>query len=265
MVLRLPRRMNKTVVFMLCLFVISYVIFMLHQLPVTTVVSWVPQKTLQRSGVQLTGLSGTIWHGQTAQLRFNGFSLSNLSWQLHALPLLWGDIALDFKYRQTDAFGKGNAITGFSGAALELASVQCSFPAAQLMPLFYGFPMALDGQLSADIKQATISKGQQLSLQGEMLWREAALSAPQHIVFGDLQVKMQAKDRGTVLTVQDQGGPLQLQGQISVQGNGRYETNISIAARNTASKALTQSISILGARDAQGNVQIRYKGKLPNW
>ena len=263
--MRIKFRINKTVVLMSVLFAVSYMIFMLQQLPAKTAIDWLPKDVLQRSNLRMIGLRGTIWNGQMSQLRLNGFSLANISWQLKALPFLWGDVAYSFKFRQKDAFGKANAVTDFGGVTLDLTSLQSSFPAAQLMPLFYGFPIAIDGQFATDIKHATISKGDQLSLQGEMQWREAALSAPQHILFGDLLVKMQAKDKGTILTVEDQGGPLQMQGQITVQGNGSYVTNLSIAARNTASKALEQSISFLGAKDAQGNMQINYKGKIPNW
>lgn len=258
-------RLNKTQLLMLALFAVSYVFFMLQQLPAKTVVQWLPKDMLQRSKVQLTGVTGSIWNGHAVKLRLNGFGLSNLSWQLHTWPLLLGDVSLAIKFRQTDAFGKAEVKTDFGGKELVLSSVQGGFPATQLMPLFYGFPIALAGQLTTDIQEATIRKGQQLSLQGELLWREASLTAPQHILFGDLQVKMQAQDTGTVLSVQDQGGPLQLQGQVTVQGNGAYETNIRVSARSTASKALAQSISILGVRDAQGNVQIKQKGKLPNW
>ena len=258
-------KLNKTLILFLILFASSYSFFMLQQLPAKTVVQWLPKNMLQRSNVRLMGVTGTLWNGQLAKLRLNGFGLSNLTWQLHAWPLILGDVSLGVKFRQTDAFGKGEITTDFGAEKIVMSSVQGGFPATQLMPLFYGFPIALDGQLTADIKTATIQKGQHLSLQGELLWREAALSAPQQILFGDLQVKMQAKDKGTVLSVQDQGGPLQLQGKITLQGNGAYETNIMVATRSSASKALAQSISILGVRDAQGNVQIKYKGKLPNW
>ena len=162
---QLPLRINKTIVLMLCLFVISYVFFILHQLPVKTVVHWLPQKTLQRSNLQLNGLSGTIWNGQTAQLRLSGFSLSNLSWQLHALPLLWGDIVLAFKFRQTDGFGKGNATTDFSGETLQLSAVQSGFPAAQLMPLFYGFPIALEGQVVDWVQSQVAVQDEQTTFQ----------------------------------------------------------------------------------------------------
>ena len=261
--MRLP--LNKPLISLIILFVVSYAFFMLQQLPAKTVMQWLPKNMLQRSNIRLIGVTGTLWNGEVAKLRLNGFGLSNLSWQLHTWPLLFGDVSMGIKFRQSDAFGKAEVQTSYSGEQVTMSSVQGGFPATQLMPLFYGFPIALAGQLTTDIKQATISKGQQLSLQGELLWREAALSAPQHILFGDLQVKMQAKDKGTVLSVHDQGGPLQLQGQITVQGNGAYTTNILVSARSSASKALAQSISILGVRDAQGNVQIKQKGKLPNW
>lgn len=258
-------RLTKTTILFVSLFLLSYVFFMVRQLPANIAIQWLPQNVLQANNIRLQGIGGTIWNGQLTQARLNGFTLSNVAWQLHSMPLLWGDVAVAFKFRQADAFGNAEVTTDFGGVEAVLSSVQGSFPASQLMPLFYGFPIALDGQVSAEIQQAIISKGQQLSLRGEMLWREAALSAPQHILFGDLQVKMQPRDKGTVLTVQDQGGPLQLQGQIVVQGNGSYATTISVSARPTASKALAQSISILGNRDAQGNVQIQQQGKLPNW
>ncbi|MFO7603263.1 MAG: type II secretion system protein N [Gammaproteobacteria bacterium] len=258
-------RLTKTTLLVLLIFISSYVLFMLQQLPARTVVGWLPPQSLQGGAIQLNGVSGTLWQGQVAQLRLNGLSVSNLSWQLQGWPLLWGDIALGFRFRQSDASGAGRLNTDIAGEQLLLSAVQGRFPAAQLMPLFYGFPIVLAGEVNAVIEQATLSKGQQLSLQGELLWREAALTAPQHIPLGDVQVKMQAREQGTILTVQDQGGPLELQGQISLEGDGTYQTTLAVSARPAASPALAQSISILGQRDAQGRVQILQRGKLPNW
>jgi len=250
---------------MLIVFAVTYVFFLLYQLPASQLLRWIPPQNLQRSHIRLSELHGTVWHGQAGQVHLHSFGLSNLSWRLDALPLLLGSVSLGFKFRQADAYGQAEVKTGFSGETLDLSAVRGSFPAANLMPLFYGFPIALAGQVTADIKQATLRQGQQLSLQGELLWREAALTAPQAIQLGDLQVKMQAKGTGTVLSVQDQGGPLQLQGQVTVQGNGSYETHITVSARSSASQALAQSISILGPRDAQGYVKITQRGRLPNW
>ena len=258
-------RLTKTTVAMLIVFAVSYVFFMLQQLPANQLLRWLSQQSLQRSHIRLSDVRGTLWHGKAGQVHLNGFGISNVSWRLHAWPLLWGNVRLGFKFREADAFGQGQVNTGFSAQKVVFSSVRGSFPAADLMPLFYGYPIALAGQVTADIQEATLRKGQQLSLQGELLWREAALTAPQAIQFGDLQVKMQAKGMGTVLSVQDQGGPLQLQGQVTVQGNGTYETHVTVSARSTASQALAQSISILGPRDAQGYVQISQRGRLPNW
>jgi len=258
-------RFTKTSVGMLILFVISYLFFMLQQLPATKAIQWLPKNTLQGGNIRLSGLSGTVWRGRAAQLHLNSLGLSNLSWRLHAWPLLWGNVSLGFKFRQADAFGRGDVKTGFNAQRLVMSAVRGSFPATRLMPLFYGYPIALAGQVTVDIQRATLRKGRQLSLKGELIWREAALTAPQAIQFGDLQVKMQPKAMGSVLRVQDQGGPLQLQGTITLQGNGAYDSNISISARSSASPALVQSINILGRRDAQGNVQISRRGKLANW
>lgn len=253
--------MTKKMTLLVVLFVVSYVFFMLQQLPANQLMRWMPQ----HSPVRLNDIRGTIWNGQAGQVHINGFSISNLSWRLQAWPLLLGNIALGVKFRQADAFGQGQLRTGYNAQHVMLTAVRGSFPAANLMPLFYGYPIALAGQVTANIQQATLRPGQQLMLQGELLWREAALTAPQAITLGDLQVKMQPKGSGTVLTVQDQGGPLQLDGQVTVQGNGSYETNISVAARSSADRTLAQSISILGQRDAQGNVHISQRGRLPGW
>ncbi len=41
-------------------------------------------------GLELTGIEGTLWQGQAAQVRWQGMSLGDLNWDLHLSAYCWG-------------------------------------------------------------------------------------------------------------------------------------------------------------------------------
>ncbi|WP_000816416.1 type II secretion system protein N, partial [Vibrio cholerae] len=69
-------------------------------------------------GLELTGIEGTLWQGQAAQVRWQGMSLGDLNWDLHLSALLLGQLEADIRFGRgssTQLRGKGVLGIGLSG------------------------------------------------------------------------------------------------------------------------------------------------------
>lgn len=240
-------------------FVLGYTFFLLITLPASVAYGFLAPKHFQVSGIE-----GTLWSGQANQVQAKGIPLEKLQWQLNALSFLVGSVSVDVKFQDDTTMGEGNIRIALGGE-MTLQDWQIRFPAQLLMPLLYGLPIALDGQLSGKIFHLVIDPGQAFILEGRVVWQDAGLTAPNELRLGDLQLTMEPDDQGSKGVLADQGGPLLAEGVLHIGADGKYSLQAQLAARSTAHKSLQQALSMLGRTDAKGKVTFKRRGKLPSW
>ena len=257
-------RLGKRGTMMLVLGVVAYLSFMLANFPAGAAYKYIVSPFDKGKKISLQGMNGTLWQGEAAQARIAGFNLGKLSWDLRLHSLFTGKLGVDLHTK-----GDGSRIDGLARVGMDqtlyLDNLQGRIPAASLMPLFYGFPIAIGGQISADIKHAEIRQGKRLDLDGKMVWHSAALTAPQPVNLGDLFVAMLPEADGTKLLLSDQGGPLTLEGTIQVKHNGQYKANIYLGTRDDKQPALSNGLKMMGRTNPDGKVLVSRTGKLQNW
>lgn len=257
-------RMSKRWIGFTVLGVVAYVYFLLANFPAGAGFKYVVAPLDRGKAVNLQGLSGTVWSGQAAQARIAGLNLGKLSWDLKLLSLLTGKLGVDLLSVGSDSRIEGKVQARFDQTLL-LDKLQGKIPAQTMMPLLYGFPIALAGQIDADIQHAEIKPGQRLDVEGKVVWHSAALTAPQAVELGDLFVALRPDKEGTKLLLSDQGGPLTLEGTIQVKHNGQYKLNIYLGARDKNATALSNGLKMLGRTNPQGKVLVSRTGQLRNW
>lgn len=257
-------RFNRRAATLIALGVLAYCYFLVVNLPAGAAYKYFIAPLDRGKKVNLQGLSGTLWQGQAAQARIASLNFGKLNWDLQVLSLFTGKLGLDLLTVGNDSRIEGRVKAG-SGRTLYLDNLHGKIPAQMLMPLFYGFPVAITGQISADIKHARIAQGERLTLEGKMVWHAAALTAPQAVELGDLFVAMRPDKDGTKLLLSDQGGPLTLDGTIQVRHNGQYKLNIYLGTRDNNQTALANGLKMLGRTNPQGKVLVSRTGKLKNW
>lgn len=257
-------RMNKRWTGFIVLGVVAYAYFMLTNFPAATTYQYFIAPLDKAKKVKLQGLSGTLWSGQAAQASIANLNFGKLNWDLRLFPLFTGKLGLDLLTEGNDSRIEGRVKAGFD-QILYLDKLQGKLPARMLMPLFYGFPIAISGQITADIKHAEIKQGKRIDVEGKMVWYSAALTAPQAVELGDLFVAMRPDKNGTKLLLSDQGGPLTLDGTIQLKHNGQYKLNIYLGTRDKNQSALGNGLKMLGRTNPQGKVLISRTGRLKNW
>lgn len=244
--------------------VAAYLYFMLVNFPAGAAYQYFVVPFDRSKQLNLQGLSGTLWQGQAAQARIASLNFGKLNWDLNLLSLFTGKLGVDLLTTGNDSRIEGTAKAGFN-QTLYVDALQGKIPAAMLMPLFYGFPVSIDGHITADLKTAEVKKGKRLSLDGKLVWYNAKLTAPQTIELGDLFVAMRPDKNGTKFLLSDQGGPLTLDGTVMVKHNGQYKVNVYLGTKDKSQTALSNGLKMLGRTNPQGKVLVSRTGRLRNW
>lgn len=206
-------------------------------------------------------LEGTVWAGSTS-LGIADRTVDQFHWRLHVLPLLLGRIELGFESRDGEFAGHGTVGRRLSGD-LYLQDLELRLPGPWLSAWIPALaPYRPEGYAEVQMEGLEIDNGVPVSMEGTLVWRNAALGLPQSTALGDLRLNAEPDGERTKATLSDGGGPLRAQGLLIIEPDGRYQFNGSLAARDNAQPHLSQRISLLGPPGPDGSVAVSSKGKL---
>jgi hypothetical protein len=130
------------------------------------------------------------------------------------------------------------------------------------------FPPGWSGSLELAIERAAVRHGRLSALQGRArLLQLRCVQPPADLGSVELDVPAPALDaadgtRPIVGALRDIAGPLSLQGQAQLSGDGAYEISGTVAPRGGASTDLQQALQLLGPPDAQGRYAFTLAGTL---
>jgi general secretion pathway protein N len=262
----MPRlRITKTGRRLIYLGVLAYLIFLLHALPASFLTHYILPSVKAARTVNLQGVRGSIWQGQAADARINNFSLGKLQWSVRSWGLLLGKLKLNLKVGEDNVRGSGYVSLGLGGA-LTAEDVNMQFPATTLMPLMYGYPISIAGDLRGNLKDVEIERGRILQAQGRIVWQNAAIRAPQNIEMGNFLVTLEPLNLGSKVVIKDQGqGPVQAEITVYLKGSGEYRMNGWLKARDASQQSITEALRLIGRADNSGRYWVGYNGTLRGW
>lgn len=256
-------KINKTGLGFIGLGVGAYLCFMIASFPATVAYKHIIKPADRGRVLNLQGLSGTLWAGTSAQTRIANISLGKLHWDMQLLRLFTGKLALDVIIENSNSRLEGELAAGFD-KQIQLDNFRGSLPVQTFMPLFYGMPFAMSGDVKADIAHAEITPGKKLVVDGKVTWRNAALTAPQPQEFGDLFMVFRPQPDGSKILLSDQGGPLSIEGTVQVKNSGEYKVNVLLGT-NGKNENLHNALKLMGRTNPKGKIQISRTGRLRNW
>lgn len=239
---------------------LAYVVFLLTTFPVDR--AYAMLKDRLPPAVQLYELDGSVWHGEAGVAQLGGYRVEPLAWDYRPLGLLAGrvDIAVRFSKDQV----RGSGVVGISpGGDLHVADADVSLPVEELARAFRLPVIKLAGEVSTSVTTLQVSGQRLTEADGVLLWQQAQVIRPQALRLGDLEAVFETRDGVIEGTLRDKGGPLQLEGLVTIQADGSYELNASLASRDDTQPALSQTLRRLGRPGPDGKVSVNYSGTLP--
>lgn len=242
------------------LIIIGVVCYLLFAL-VLTPASWWLKLVSVPPELQLGKVSGTLWQGDIAAVRYQQLQLNEVSWNFKPLALFSGKLqfAVNSGSLQDPAMPYVSALAsyGFGGVAVSDALVK--LPVAQLVPLLpLPLPVAASGELVLDVVQFNQGQPRCTVLAGNSSWQNARLQTPTgswlelQSLFGQLRC-----DNGTVVLETDGANILGLQVKAVVNAE-QVLVNGTLKPDASMPQEVHQAMQFLGKPDAQGRYPIRF-------
>lgn len=242
-----------------------YLLFLIALFPATQAYRFAAEP-LARAAPELTlaGLEGSVWSGRAGMVAYRQTALGQASWQLSPLALLLGKARLNALMQSQEGYLQSIIAVPLAGGPIELSDVEGRLPVMELARLGPSLPLALDGVVSLTLPALVIDSGGRIvAAEGSLVWHQAAMTAPQALALGDLQLLLHTEDADRVVgDISDRGGPLHIEGTLQLTPDGDYRVTATLAAAPDAPAALAQSLGWLGKPDAQGRYHLNYNGRL---
>lgn len=238
----------------------AFIIFLVMQFPAERAYALWKRGPGAGQPVVLAGVSGSVWEGSAQRALINGQQLEGLSWHLKPWTVLLGSLEMDYEIRLKDGFLRGSMAADPQGAVM-FESIEAKLPLAQIADKTLA-ALRPTGTMNLNLQHVNWTGQTLLSAEGRIVWSGAGISLLQALEFGDLSLTLENRDDAVVGELSDGGGPLQAEGLLTIQPDGRYQFTGSFAAREGARSTLGQALSALGRAGADGRIQITQSGNL---
>lgn len=240
----------------------AFLAFAVAMLPAAAAYRWVANDDLR-----LSGIDGTVWSGRAALASVGDLAVRDLRWSLDALPLLLGRVSARTQARLADGFVDTEFRASADGHVV-LRNLQLSTNTAALAGLFQ--LGAMQGQVSVTLDRAEFADGQPIDAVGTA--RLGNLLAPtfmptgrgELLPLGSYELAFEETGgQGILARFRDTGGPLEVNGTLQVDIDGRYRIEAAATPRTEAPPELVQGLELLaGPPDASGRSVLELTGSL---
>jgi general secretion pathway protein N len=240
--------------------VVVYVVFLLTTFPADRAYALLKGRLPPQ--VQLYGLEGSVWHGRAQVAQLGRYRVAPLSWQYRPLALLTGRVAV--KVAMERGAGRASAVVGLSrGGNVRLTDVDVALPADEVVDLLRLPVIQVNGAVNARLDSLLLQAGHVTAVDGTLSWDQAQVIRPQPLQLGGLEAKFDTKDGAVKGTLRDKGGPLLVDGIVTLKGDGSYQVNANVGTRDNTQPALNRIINSMGRQGPGGKVQVNYIGRMP--
>lgn len=239
--------------------VAAYLVFLAVLAPAGDLYGWLAPRL---PAVALSGVDGSVWAGRTARVIVSGRDLGAAQWRLHPGALLLG--RLEYRLRWSGQMGEGRTLVGHGVVGRPyVRQLHAELSASRLAALLgASLPVSVGGALHADLKSVSFSRGWPAAASGNVTWEHARLMEPINVDLGTLVLRLKDAKGGIQGVLSNQGGPLQVHGQVSLAGAGNYQLRATLKPTGAQAGKLRSVLRYLGPPDAQGRYSLVWSGVL---
>lgn len=250
----------KRIITLVALAAVSYTGFMLAELPAAFVWRHAPKMP----GIELEGLSGSLWSGSAQELTINGIELQAVSWDLQPSALLTGKASADVEVGDHFSAVVGQATVTYSPQGVTIEDLQANASAGwlqQLVPM--PVPATAKGNINLVANSLIYEKGLCVELDGHMTWERGRISSP----LGDVKLGKADADltcKGNTLQgkIRQSSEFLTTDAVFSFNLNGSYSLNGKVSEGEALPETMKDGMQFLGRPDSQGRYPLTFKGRI---
>ena len=241
--------------------VIFYLGFLITTLPAELVYGYWKQYAGKATPVFLEGVDGSIWSGKAVQANIAGQPMDNIRWQFKPAKLLLGDAELSMYFKMKNGYGKGVVGHNLFGSTYA-HNLEAWLPMGWVLPMFNLGSLKPGGALAINLQEFQVNNKTVVTALGSLVWQDAEITILKPMPLGSLKVEFQPNNEGIKGVISDMGGPLQVEGLINLDHEGKYDLSAEVAVSDPQQQDLRNAISSLGRPDRNGKVKLHQSGNL---
>jgi len=212
--------------------------------------------------LELYEVKGTVWSGKSGRLVYDKKPFDNFSWEFLPLDILKGKVSVLVSFKNKESFANLIASRSFFGE-VSLSNVRANMSAQEVLSLAKIPAVKLGGDFTLNLAQLVLGDNKLESIIGRLVWSSAESMFPQKLVMGDIFANMTTADDGTVnVRLGDGGGPLELNGDLSLNPDGNYNLFTEMSSREGRQSNLGRSLGFIARYNPQGKAEFKRSGSV---
>ena len=243
--------------------VVSYLFFFISQFPANKAYFLVEDLLDDQDiPLEMFNLTGSLWKGSASTVIYDRQRFDAVAWEFHPLDLLTAKAAISLRFKSKDAALKGKFARTLTGDFV-LNDVQANIEATELMKLLKIPAVKLGGNIALNLAHLELSGKTINYVQGRLLWSDAESKFPQKLTLGDVFADLSTQDDDVIkVKLGDGGGPLELNGDLTVAPDGKYDLKGLLAARAGKQSVLGRSLGFMAKYDSTGKASFNRSGNI---
>jgi general secretion pathway protein N len=239
---------------------LAYTVFLVLLCPAGLLIEQLAQRLpgFSAQSVQGSAVQGTA---QSVQLSATA-RLEAIAWRLRVLPLLLGRIEYDLQLTAPELNLRGIAGLGLD-RQFRIAALNGQLPLPRAIALAGRPPPPLNGMLELENVGLSLNRDYRPTEAGGLIrLHNLSTSFGTPLSLGNFEIQLQIQASALIASIQDQGGPLQLNGNLTLDPDGRYRFTAQAAPRDQDNRELYQALSLLGRPGGNGKWTFDFAGNL---
>lgn len=237
---------------------LAFLLFLLLSAPATLVTERLAK---QLPGFSVQAVTGAATDGSAQGVFWRGVRIDRLHWNWQPLVLLTGWLEFHFNIDDPEMRLSGNAAID-AGQHLRFQELTGRLLLTELTVLAGQPQLPLQGVVEFDLTDFRLNPdGQALSASGLVHIIDLKMTLGQPLALGNFTAQLSTADpEGVQGVIQDNNGPLMLEGRFSLLPEGRYQFDGQASVRDANDRALRQAMNLLGPPGDDGRWTLSFSG-----
>lgn len=205
-------------------------------------------------------LSGTVRQGRAEDIFINGFPIGSFGWTMDWRALFRRDVGAQWRL-DGPAWDAEGETTRLADGTLLVRGMKMRLPALLLQPVLDIPALNFLGTVEVELDHLRLQGLIILEARGTARWIDAGTTGQAQVRFGPLRAHFATRNPSHVIgEVQDQGGPLMVDGQFELLET-RYRAEVILRSRNMGDP-ITQMLMYVGQAMPDGGSLLIVEGEL---
>jgi len=211
------------------------------------------------AGFDLSGLRGTVWHGQADAALVQGAYLQNIRWRFKPLGLFTGKVVYRIEASPVSGFIESDLGVGIGGT-LTVSDLTASL---QLQPFSDALQMrGLRGNASLQFDQIRLQDNLPVAADGFLEVRDLLVPRISREPIGGYRVEFFSQENGIGASIEDTDGVIDVAGSLQVNADRSYQFLAQVVAKPEAPERLKTQMQYLPPANDRGQQELRIEGSL---